>query len=130
MNCPGDFFRQRIRWTSKSRYYRDRDVTGTAMQVFLANVCLMAALVAGVLQPVNLWLLLVLLLMKSIPDLALLSGVLHYYRRRKLLWLFLPLEIIYFVYVSVTGFAGLFMTYSWKGRKFSARGNPSMQDMV
>ena len=130
MDSPGDFIRQRMRWTSKNRFYRDRDVILTSMLVYMANACLLLTLVAGIFQPAALWLFVTLFLVKSITDLVILSLVLQYYRRRKLLWLFLPLETIYFVYVSVTGLAGQFLPYSWKGRKVRTCRNPSKQAEV
>ncbi len=117
MDSPGSFFSQRIRWTSKSPRYRDPELIITAILVYMASLCLLAALAAGIFRTQYLWLFPVLLGTKALADLAILYPVLSYFGYRKLLWLFLPLEIIYFMYVSVTGVAGLIIPFSWKGRR-------------
>ena len=122
MNTAGDIFNQRIRWASKSRFYRDKDIIITAMLVYLVNVCLLTTCIAGFFRPAALYIFITLFAIKSITDLLFMSAVLRYYRLRKLLWLLLPLEIIYFAYVSVTGLAGQILPYTWKGRRIRIRG--------
>ena len=111
------FFNQRIRWASKSRFYRDKDIIMTALLVYLVNACLLASCIAGFFRPSTFLLFISLLAVKSLTDFLFLSAVLKYYRLRKLLWLLIPLEIIYFVYVSVTGLLGQILPYTWKGRR-------------
>ena len=122
MKTAGDIFNQRIRWASKSRFYRDKDIIITAMLVYLVNVCLLTTCIAGFFRPAALYIFITLFAIKSITDLLFMSAVLRYYRLRKLLWLLLPLEIIYFAYVSVTGLAGQILPYTWKGRRIRIRG--------
>ena len=50
-------------------------------------------------------------------DLLILVPVLRYYHKTRLLRYFVPLEIIYLVYVSLAGLIGQFLSFSWKGRK-------------
>ena len=90
-----------------------------AILVYLASFFLLGVLAAGLIRPPYLWLFPVLLGARAVADLALLFPVLGYYGCRKLLWVFLPLEMIYFMYVSVTGAAGILLPFSWKGRKTS-----------
>jgi len=59
----------------------------------------------------------ILFLVKCIGDLVLLLIVTRYYRNRYLLLIFLPLEIIYFIYISIIGFAGNILSFDWKGRR-------------
>jgi hypothetical protein len=64
------------------------------------------------------WITLFILLMvvKGMVDLLFMNKVLKYYGKRKLLLVFLPLELIYFMYVSVVGIASQLIPYTWKGR--------------
>jgi cellulose synthase/poly-beta-1,6-N-acetylglucosamine synthase-like glycosyltransferase len=117
MDTVSAFFNQRIRWTSKTRFYRDRDIIMTALVVYLVNLCLLITCIAGFLQPAWILPFLAVMAIKSITDLIFLSAVLQYYSLRKLLWLLLPIEIIYFMYVSVIGLVGQIFPYEWKGRK-------------
>jgi biofilm PGA synthesis N-glycosyltransferase PgaC len=59
----------------------------------------------------------VILLGKSLADLLLLVPVLRHYGKMRLLLYFLPLQMIYFMYVSLAGVLGQFLSLSWKGRK-------------
>ena len=126
---PGSFFRQRIRWTSKSRYYRDFHIISTALIVFGVNVlltvllfgCVGFPLLTGSIPNGLLPLFAGLLTGKSLTDLILLMPVLRHYQSPDLLWYFIPLELIYFMYVSFTGLAGQILNVSWKGRKIHAR---------
>jgi hypothetical protein len=128
---PGSFLRQRIRWTSKSRHYRDLHIISTALIVFGLNAlltllflgCVGLPLLTGRLPHGLLPLFAGMLIGKSLTDLLLLMPVLRHYQRPNLLWYFIPMELIYFMYVSYTGIAGQVFNVSWKGRKINAIGN-------
>ncbi|KPL16049.1 MAG: hypothetical protein AMS26_05965, partial [Bacteroides sp. SM23_62] len=110
------FLMQRFRWASKSRFYRDFHICSTALLVFLTNASL---LVVGVLCFISAhWITVfgLLMVVKGMIDLLFMNEVLKYYGKRKLLLLFLPLELIYFMYVSVVGIASQLTPYTWKGR--------------
>jgi hypothetical protein len=89
----------------------------TSLVVYLVNLCLLITCIAGFLQPAWIIPFLAMMAIKSITDLLFLSAVLQYFSLGKLLWLLLPLEIIYFMYVSVIGLIGQIFPYEWKGRK-------------
>lgn len=126
---PGDFFMQRLRWASKSRHYRDRSTILTALLVFGMNACLTILLLGGIAGSLagwegqGDWILAAAVLLggKSVVDFLLLHPVLKHYGKTGLLRYFLPLEIIYFMYVSLTGLCVPFFSYRWKGRKETAR---------
>jgi cellulose synthase/poly-beta-1,6-N-acetylglucosamine synthase-like glycosyltransferase len=127
---PGSLARQRLRWASKSPHYRDSGIIGTALLVFAVNTLLTAvlltlllALLPGIRLPVPSELLLlfgVLLAGKAVADLILLFPVLKYYGKTHLLRLFLPLEIVYFMYLTLTGIFGPLLPMLWKGRTIQA----------
>lgn len=125
------FVKQRLRWTSKSRYYRDFHILATALIVFGMNLLLAFLFFAAIIPPLfhgkvspeMIMLFAGVLTVKSIADLLLLQPVLRHYQKITLLRFFVLLEIIYFMYVSFTGIFGQVLTISWKGRKINVQGN-------
>lgn len=110
------FMMQRFRWVSKSRFYRDPHLSSTALLVFLTNACMLLLAVLCFVAARWITLFVILLVFKSSIDLLFMDRVLKYYGKRKGLLLVLPLELIYFMYVSIVGIAGQLIPYTWKGR--------------
>lgn len=113
-----EFFNQRIRWASKAGRYKDKRMIWVLLLVYLLNLC-MAILLAGSLFKAY-WLLffLILFFYKCMIEWRFVKDVLLYFRLRQLmLWfpLFQPLHIIYTV---LSGFWGIFGSYTWKERKY------------
>ncbi len=98
--------KQRIRWTSKSHAYTDPVLTGMAVLVFLTNTILAVSLAAAVFIPGILTTVVFMFLMKSVPDLLLLADSASDGEKMKLLYVFIPAQIVYPFYVTVTGTAG------------------------
>lgn len=107
---------QRFRWVSKSRFYRDLHLNGTSMLVFGTNACLLLLAVLCFISARWIMLFGIFLMAKGMVDLIFMNRVLKYFGKRKGLLLVLPLELIYFMYVSVVGIAGQIIPYTWKGR--------------
>ena len=110
------FMMQRFRWVSKSRFYRDFHLMSTALLVFLTNACILLLAVLCFVSATWIPLFVMLLVVKTTIDGWFMNEVLKYYGKRKLLFLVLPLELIYFMYVSISGIAGQLIPYTWKGR--------------
>ncbi len=119
------FWIQRMRWTSKSRHYRDHNVISTALLIYFVNAMLLGFILMILISPFwytypiteLIFLTCTLFTLKCFIDLAILVPVLRFAGKTKLLRYFIPLEIIYLVYVSVIGLLGQFMAFSWKGRR-------------
>jgi cellulose synthase/poly-beta-1,6-N-acetylglucosamine synthase-like glycosyltransferase len=111
-----NFMMQRFRWASKSRFYHDFHINSTALLVFLTNVYLLLVAVLCFVSARWITLFILLMVVKGMVDLLFMNKVLKYYGKRKLLLVFLPLELIYFMYVSVVGIASQLIPYTWKGR--------------
>lgn len=100
---------QRGRWISKAKAYRDRSTLLLGI-VTIAAVCLqisylLALLVSPALFPVFLF----VIILKSIPDFLILLNTSRRYGNRKLMWWFLPAQVIYPFYVlSVVAYALIF----------------------
>jgi cellulose synthase/poly-beta-1,6-N-acetylglucosamine synthase-like glycosyltransferase len=111
------FLNQRKRWTSKIRFYSDRDSLGIALLVFFTNLSLLITFFGSFMNLKLFWLFMALFILKSIPDFIFLRSLTSFFRIRKLLFVFLPLQFLYFFYVSLTGIYGNLGKYMWKGRK-------------
>lgn len=117
--APGikGFIQQRLRWTSKSRYYRDFMIIMTSIVVYFTSFFLLIMLAGSFFSVFMMKGFICLFLLKCITDFILLFVYTSYYRSRYLLAVFIPLEIIYFVYISLIGFAGNLSGFIWKDRK-------------
>jgi len=111
------FIQQRLRWTSKSRFYRDPHILLSAITVFLVNFLLLL-LLAGLMVDPRLWKpFMVLFIIKTVADFIFLLPVTKYYGSGEVLIYFLPVQLVYFIYVNFITFAGNLMPVFWKGRK-------------
>jgi len=110
------FIRQRLRWTSKSRFYKDPHIILSALVVFLVNFMLLF-LLAGMIFRIRLWEPFILLFsVKSVTDFIFLFFITRFYRAGRLLFYFLPLQMVYFIYVNFIAIAGNLLPVHWKGR--------------
>jgi biofilm PGA synthesis N-glycosyltransferase PgaC len=109
------FFRQRMRWTSKSPGYTDFGLLLTAFSVLLINLGILIAfgygLLSGLWQPF-----LIFFISKLIIDLPLLIAVSSFMNQKRLLAYYLPVQIILPFYVIFTALGGILSTVSWKDR--------------
>ncbi len=115
----GSFMEQRKRWVSKTRYYSDHEVLITGGVVFFTSFLLFLLIPAVFIRPGVLKSFFALFLLKSFTDFLLLLSVTSYFKNKHLMYYFLPAQMLYFAYVTISGFAGFFSSYYWKGRKWS-----------
>ena len=113
-----DFFQQRIRWTSKSKGYRDADMLFTALIVASTSFILAAMLCALLFNGKYLNFYVGLILIKSGVDFILLYVVTKFFKLTSLLWWFIPLLVLYPFYILITVVLGLFGRFEWKKRSF------------
>ena len=112
-----EFIHQRLRWTSKSRYYRDFMIIATSLIVYITSLSLLVLLVGSFFSGLMMAGFFRLFIVKCIADLIFLFIITGYYRNRYLLTVFFPLEIVHFIYISIIGFTGNLLAFTWKGRK-------------
>jgi poly-beta-1,6-N-acetyl-D-glucosamine synthase len=115
---PLAFLRQRIRWGSKARFYRDIDILTLAAITFLANASLLGFLIYGILDPTRFFLFGIFLLIKSLADLLLMIVTTKHFQKPRLLWYFPLVALFYYFYLVITGVLSLVAGYKWKGRKY------------
>jgi cellulose synthase/poly-beta-1,6-N-acetylglucosamine synthase-like glycosyltransferase len=112
-----DFFAQRSRWTSKSAHYTDKRITAILVMAYLFNLLLVVNLIASLFNGVFIKLLFIQLGIKFITEFLLLSSVASFFKRKDLLSIFLPAQIIHIFYVLMVGITGTFAKQQWKGRR-------------
>ncbi len=111
-----DVLSQRMRWVSKNRFYTDFDTVFTALATFLVNLVLFILSVSVLFDYRLFFCFLFLFVNKVIIDFVLVVPVLMFYKKQKLIKYIIPLQVLYFIYVSLVGIAGNIFSYSWKGR--------------
>jgi cellulose synthase/poly-beta-1,6-N-acetylglucosamine synthase-like glycosyltransferase len=95
----GSFIKQRSRWISKGRAYRDRNTIILSSVTFLAVILQFSFLIGALIQPALITVFLSVLILKSVPDFLILEDTCRRYGKRKLLWWFVPAQLLYPFYV-------------------------------
>lgn len=111
------FFSQRMRWAGKSTGYSDIFTLFTGFVVAALNIFLVVSLLAALFNPFLLLPLAAMWLAKIVVDFILLFRVAGFLKQKKLLFLYLPLALLYPIYVSTTIFLAIFAGNAWKSRK-------------
>jgi cellulose synthase/poly-beta-1,6-N-acetylglucosamine synthase-like glycosyltransferase len=108
-----DFIRQRIRWASKSRGYKDPLSIFTAIIVFSFSLATLSSFIAGFFNP---WFFLAsggLFLLKTITDFPIMLGITGFTRQRRLLRFYLPFQVVYPIYIVIAGLGSFFGRKKW-----------------
>jgi poly-beta-1,6-N-acetyl-D-glucosamine synthase len=98
---PGasSFMKQRNRWISKSRAYSDKFTIALGIVTFVTIITQVSLLAAGLFFPKILLVFLTAFIIKSIPDFLILLNTSRRYGRTRLMWWFIPSQIVYPFYV-------------------------------
>ncbi len=113
------FLSQRVRWASKVRQTRDPLSIAAGILLFGVHFMLPLGLLLGVFYGNFVSHFLLLVGIKCIIEFLFLFLATSFYNKRRFLLLFLPMQLLYPLYlffVTAGGFSG---TYSWKGRQVS-----------
>lgn len=117
------FWRQRVRWTSKSTHYEDKRITWILIFAYLFNALLLLNLILGLFQPHYLRLAMGQFLMKICIDTLFTYSVTKFFKRENFLWLVLPMQVAHVIYILFIGPAGAAGKYYWKGREVRTNAN-------
>ena len=98
---------QRIRWASKSTLYRDFSLVFLSFLVFFIHLLFPILLILGFSDPVYLLAAAGLFCVKSIPDYIFLRSFLEFTGQDKLLKIFIPSQLINFIFIPVSAFLGI-----------------------
>jgi len=110
------FINQRVRWASKADTYEDRRIFWALLLVYLVNVLFIALAAGAFFNYWWLWLLLVLLVVKTIVEYPFVRSVASFFGQQPLMVYFPLLQPMHIVYTVFVGWLGKFGSYSWKDR--------------
>jgi cellulose synthase/poly-beta-1,6-N-acetylglucosamine synthase-like glycosyltransferase len=111
------FLQQRRRWISKGSAYTDSFTILLAIVTFVTNFLIISLLVAGISNTFLFTVLIVVLILKSIPDFLILSNTTARYGRSGLMRWFLPAALIYPLYILSVTIISIFPS---SGQSFSS----------
>lgn len=111
-----NFLRQRKRWASKTKAYKDVFAIAIALIVFGFNLLLLKLLIFVLLGLMDFEVLVIAASIKLIVDFPILMAVTYFGNQKKLMWYYLPIQIFYPIYISLTAVLSFFSVNKWKGR--------------
>jgi biofilm PGA synthesis N-glycosyltransferase PgaC len=111
------FFSQRKRWASKFGAYKGLWIKGAALTVFLCNLLLVLGVLLVCLIPSFRGVYLILAGGKLIIDFLFLFLAISFTQRRSLLWIYLPEQLVYSIYVVLSACLSFRKDFEWKGRR-------------
>lgn len=111
------FLNQRIRWASKADKYTDKKITFVLFLVYFLNAWIFILGISSFFLQNVFYLFITSLILKTMAELYFLFPVADFFKRKKLLWWFIPSEPFHIIYTLIAGWLGKFGHYKWKGRK-------------
>lgn len=112
------FVSQRIRWAAKAKAYTDIDSIIVSMIVLLSNIALLSGILLSLFYPENTTIVITGFSIKIIADYVFLGIITRFFNQKNLLLFVIPLQLFYFLYISVTGILSIIIPFRWKGRKY------------
>ena len=111
-----EFFNQRIRWSSKARFYDDKGIIWALLLVYLFNVSMLALVVGSFWSPVFLIYAGILWIAKTIVEFPFVYSVAKFFEKTSLLKYYFFFQPLHIAYTIIAGLLGQFGKYEWKGR--------------
>jgi cellulose synthase/poly-beta-1,6-N-acetylglucosamine synthase-like glycosyltransferase len=112
-----EFFNQRIRWASKTKYYEDKNLFRVLLLVYLFNLSFLLLAIAGFWNTCYWFCLAAAWITKTVIEFPFVYTVASFFGKKKLLRYFFFLQPLHIAYTLVAGWLGAFGKYEWKGRK-------------
>ena len=107
------FLKQRSRWISKSKAYKDKFTILIGIVTFVTIILQLSVLVAAIIYPIFITDFITISLLKSVPDFLILLNTSERYGKRELMNWFLPVQVVYPFYVlSVVFYSLIFLKKS------------------
>ena len=110
------FVNQRVRWASKADKYEDKRIFWVLLLVYLLNLLFIGLLLASWWNSWYLWLLLILLTIKTMVEFPFVRSVAVFFGQGHLMIYFPALQPFHIIYTVVIGWLGKFGSYRWKER--------------
>jgi glycosyltransferase involved in cell wall biosynthesis len=114
-----DFFNQRLRWSSKSKFYTNKTLLYFSFIILFQNLMQLFIYFGLLLVENYRYCFGILLLSKWLIDFILLFLVADFFQRRSMMLYFIPVQIIYPIYIVTIWIASLTMKFEWKERKYN-----------
>ena len=114
------FLQQRIRWASKSTYYKSITIKLVLLIVYLTNLSILLFFITGLLHPLMLFMALLMLTGKYVVELMLMKPAATFYGKQNLMRWFAIAQPIHVLYTILAAMLGWVRRYEWKGRSVSA----------
>lgn len=111
------FLQQRLRWSSKSTAYQEKQMTFILGLVYLVNLLTPVLLLIGLYYGPARMPFLGILGIKWLVDLRFLHVVTGYFNMRRLMRSIIPIGILHILYIVGVGTLGTLVSFDWKGRK-------------
>lgn len=103
------FLKQRRRWISKSKAYKDRYTIVLGIVTFITIILELAYFAASLINSDLIIVFFTILIIKSVPDFLILFNTSGRYNKRKLMWWLFPAQVIYpFYVISVVTYSLIF----------------------
>ncbi len=109
-----DFWNQRKRWVSKSGSYRDKDIIGVSLLVYLMNLSIFISLLSSVFSFLPWWVFTILLASKTVCEYPLIHEGAKFFHLPGISWRFLLTQLFHFSYIVLVLPAGMIFSYKWK----------------
>jgi biofilm PGA synthesis N-glycosyltransferase PgaC len=107
------FYKQRIRWASKAKKYRNFSAIITSIIVFSFSFLMLASLFLGFYNKSYLIITGFMLLTKIVIDFPLLYSFNRFLKRTNLMIYYLPLQMVYPFYITITGISSVLSKNKW-----------------
>ncbi len=111
-----NFFNQRIRWAGKTKHYSDKFTLITGAIILTMNLTLFFSFWA-ILFNYSILYFFITFMVKTIFDFPMLWAITKHYKQQRLMWLYLPLQLVYFQYVTIVSILSFFIKPKWKNRR-------------
>lgn len=111
-----DFVAQRIRWSSKATYYKDKRIITVLFFIYSLNLLFFVLVTFCLLGKVPPSVLLYYLAGKTIIEFPYVYSVATFFKEQKLMLYFPLLQPLHILYTVSIGLMSQFGTYQWKGR--------------
>ncbi|REK06048.1 MAG: glycosyltransferase [Bacteroidetes bacterium] len=115
-----EFIMQRRRWAGKIPYSLSGFTRLMALLTWLLSFSLLIILALSLLNQLSWYWFIASLSVRFFSELILLISLTDLFNLRAHLWLLLPLQPFYWMYVVYTGITAPFTTYRWKGRELKS----------
>lgn len=112
-----EFYRQRIRWASKSNAYQDKKIFYALLLVYFVNLLFPVILLFSCWNAGYLLLALVYLLVKTLIEYTFIKPVARFFEQQELLRWFPMLQPLHIFYTVLVGLLSQLGSYEWKGRR-------------